>query len=127
MESRLRLSRLNAVEDTIRFIKQSSNVEDIRVMTYQRLKNLAALVLAAAFFTAVGIGYKPKLQILALHALKAAQRIFGIPDFRYYALADGIRAILSRSGQGILPKKRQEGGLGPPALALPGLIFWGNF
>jgi hypothetical protein len=99
------------VEDTIRFIKQSYNVEDIRVMTYQRLKNLAALVLAAAFFTAVGIGYKPKLQILALHALKAAQRIFGIPDFRYYALADGIKAILSRSGQGILPKKRPEGGL----------------
>lgn len=98
------------VEETIRFIKQSYNVEDIRVMTYQRLKNLAALVLAAAFFTAVGIGSKPKLQIQALHALKAAQRIFGIPDFRHYALADGIKEILSRSGQGILAKKRHEGG-----------------
>ncbi len=70
------------VEDTIRFIKQSYNVEDIRVLTYERLKNMAALVLAAAFFTAVQIGYKPKLQILALHALNAvsvssAFRIFG--------------------------------------------------
>jgi hypothetical protein len=38
----------------------------------------------------VRIGYKPKIHILALHALNASQRIFGIPDFRYYALADGI-------------------------------------
>ncbi len=71
---------------------------------------MAALILAAAFFTAVQIGYKPKLQILALHALNAAQRIFGIPDFRYYALADGIKAILSRCGQGIQATKNREGG-----------------
>jgi hypothetical protein len=101
------------VEDTIRFIKQSYDVEDIRVLTYERLKNMAALVLAAAFFTAVQIGYKPKLQILALHALNAAQRIFGIPDFRYYALADGIKAILSKAGQGILHQKRNQGGPNP--------------
>ena len=97
------------VEDTIRFIKQSYNVEDIRVLTYERLKNMAALVLAAAFFTAVRIGYKPKLQILALHALNAAQRIFGIPDFRYYALADGIKAILSKCGKGIRTQKSNQG------------------
>jgi Transposase DDE domain len=101
------------VEDTIRFIKQSYNLEDIRVMTYQRLQNMAALVLAAAFFTAVRIGYKPKIHILALHALNASQRIFGIPDFRYYALADGIKAILSRSGQGILSPKNKVGGPDP--------------
>jgi len=34
------------VEDTIRFIKQSYDFEDVRVLTYQRLKNMAALVLA---------------------------------------------------------------------------------
>lgn len=104
------------VEDTIRFIKQSYNLEDIRVMTYQRLKNMAALVLAASFFTAVHIGYKPKLQILALHALNAAQRIFGIPDFRYYALADGIKEILGKAGRGIMTKNREEGGA-PPQLS----------
>jgi hypothetical protein len=105
------------VEETIRFIKQSYNVEDVRVLTYERLKNMAAFVLATAFFTAVKIGYKPKLQILALHALNAAQRIFGIPDFQYYALADGIKAILSKAGQGILPTKTHEGGA-PPQLSL---------
>jgi len=98
------------VEDTIRFIKQSYSLEDIRVMTYERLKNMAALVLAASFFAAVHIGHKPKLEILALHALNAAQRIFGIPSFRYYAVADGIREILSKAGHGTAPKKREVGG-----------------
>lgn len=98
------------VEDTIRFIKQSYHLEDIRVMTYERLKNLAVLVLAASFFTAVHIGYKPKMEILAIHALNAAGRIFGIPDFRYYALADGIRAILTKAGKGTARKKEEVGG-----------------
>ncbi|MGC8602518.1 MAG: hypothetical protein ACP5VS_02380 [Desulfomonilaceae bacterium] len=50
-------------------------------MTYQRIKNMAVLALAASFFAAVYLGRKPKLEILALHAIDAAQRIFGIPDF----------------------------------------------
>ncbi|UCH08533.1 MAG: hypothetical protein JSV55_06065, partial [Deltaproteobacteria bacterium] len=43
---------------------------------------------------------RAKLEILALHFLKAAKRIFGIPDFRYYALADGIKEVLSKAGKG---------------------------
>jgi len=71
-------------------------------------------------------GYKLQLQILALHVLNAAQRIFGIPDFRYYALADGIKAILSKGGRGIMPTKTQQGGRFPPTVSLVGLFFWGN-
>lgn len=98
------------VEDTIRFIKQSYSLEDVRVRAYERLKNISSLVLAASFFAAVHIGYSSKLEILALHALKAAQRVFGIPNFRYYALADGIKEILSKAGQGIATKKQEVGG-----------------
>ena len=90
------------VEDTIRFIKQSYDFEDIRVLTYNRLKNMATLVLAASYFAAVWLGTKTKLNILAMHAMNAAKRIFGIPDFRYYALADGISAIFKRIGKGPL-------------------------
>ena len=90
------------VEDTIRFIKQSYDFEDIRVLTYDRLKNMATLVLAASYFAAVWVGTRTKLNILAMHAMDAAKRIFGIPDFRYYALADGIRTIFKRIGKGPL-------------------------
>lgn len=96
------------VEDTIRFIKQSYNFEDIRVLTYTRLKNMAVLVLAASYFAAVWLGKKTRLNILALHTVHAAKRIFGIPDFRYYALADGIKAIFKRTGKGPLVSNKPK-------------------
>ena len=93
------------IEETVRFIKQSYDLEDVRVLTYQRLQAICALVLAASFFAAVYVCTRAKLEILAFHVLKAAKRIFGIPDFRYYALADGIKEVLSRAGKGILGDK----------------------
>lgn len=93
------------VEETIRFIKQSYHLEDVRVMTYNRLRNMAVLVLAAAYFTAVHLGLRIKLTVLAGHALYCAKRIFGIPNFRYYALADGIKTILARAGKGSIAIK----------------------
>jgi hypothetical protein len=57
---------------------------------------MMGLVLAASYFAAVYLGVRAKLEILVTHVLKAAKRIFGIPDFRYYAIADGIRELLNR-------------------------------
>lgn len=86
------------VEETIRFLKQSYQLEDIRLLTYVRLQNMMALLMAVAFFTSAYLGLKLKLRVLMRHMLRAARRVFGIPDFRLYALADGIRHFLfSRS------------------------------
>jgi hypothetical protein len=93
------------IEETIRYIKQSYNIEDVRLLTYQRLKNLMNLVLAASFFTCVYLGINERLKILVGHALKAAKRLFGIPDFNYYSISDGIKAILTRCAMGINKKK----------------------
>lgn len=82
------------VEETIRFIKQSYQLEDIRLLTYERLRNMAALVMATAYFACVHLGKAVKLQILVQHIQQAAKRIYGIPEFRFYALADGIKQIL---------------------------------
>ena len=85
------------IEETFRFIKQSYNLEDIRVLKYQRLKNLVALVTAVAYFAATFLGQQMKLRILCEKLLIISQRFFGIPPFRFYALADGIRTILSQT------------------------------
>ena len=106
------------VEDTIRFIKQSYDIEDIRVLTYDRLRNMVVLVLAASYFAAVWLGTNAKLNVLAMHAMIAAKRIFGIPDFRYYALADGIKAIFKRIGKGPLYPRGHE------RPTTPQLSFW---
>ena len=84
------------VEETIRFIKQSYRLEGLRVLTYERLKNLVALVLAAAYFSAVWLGESVKLAILTASVTRVARRFFGVPDFHYYALASGIASLLSR-------------------------------
>lgn len=91
------------VEETIRFLKQSYRLEDIRLLRYERLRTMATLVLAAAHFAAVHLGRRAKLEIFAQHLLNAAQRIYGVPEFRFYALADGIRQILYSSRRGIGP------------------------
>ncbi len=85
------------IEETFRCIKQSYNLEGIRVLKYQRLKNLVVLVTAAAYFAATFLGQKMKLRLLCEKLLIISQRFFGIPPFRFYALADGIKNVLSRT------------------------------
>ncbi len=104
-------------QETFRFVKQSYNLEDIRVMKYRRLKNLVVLVTAAAYFAATYLGQKMKLRILAEKLLVISQRFFGIPPFRFYALADGIRRLLSGSGF----DSRQES---PPDAQLELALIW---
>ena len=77
--------------------RQSYDFEDIRVLAYKRLHNMAVLVNAVGFFTAVVHATRIKLEILATHLLKTTNRPFGIPDFRLYAFADGIREDCARS------------------------------
>jgi hypothetical protein len=100
------------VEESIRFVKQSYQLEDIRLLRYDRLRAIVTLVVAAAYFAAVYLGRRTKLQLLAHYVLKSAKRIYGVPEFRFYAVADGIKQLLFSSHRG----------LGPPVLA-PGSQF----
>jgi len=55
--------------------------------------------MAVAYFTMVYLGVRTKLKVLACHVLKAGKRLFGIPDFRFYSLAYGIRELLLTKGK----------------------------
>jgi hypothetical protein len=76
---------------------------------YERLRNLMALLTAVIYFTAVTLGIKLKLRVLSKYLVWAARRVFGVPDFRLYAIADGIKHILFNRSTGF--------GLRPPPLA----------
>jgi hypothetical protein len=82
------------IEETIRFMKQSYQLEDVRLLSYERLRNLMSLLTAVIYFTAVYLGIKLKLRVLSKHLVRAARRVFGVPDFRLYAIADGVKHIL---------------------------------
>jgi len=85
-----------SVEETIRFVKQSYDLENVRVLNYPGLQNLLPLLLAVMYFAAVVLDTREKLKVMAGYVLGAAKRVFGIPDFRYYALADGLRGLFTR-------------------------------
>lgn len=108
------------IEETFRFVKQSYQLENIRVMRYQRLKNLVLLMTAAAYFAAAFLGQKLKLKILCEKLLIISQPFFGIPPFRFYALADGIRNLLSGSSPS--PPATDP----PPSWQLQLLLDWGS-
>ena len=50
-----------------------------------------------SYSAAVCVGENLRLGALAHYAYTEAKRFFGIPDFRYYALADGLRKLLEGS------------------------------
>jgi len=54
------------------------------------------LVLVAIHFACAVLGLSAKLQVMSQHVLSAAKRILDLPEFLYYAIADGIKAILTR-------------------------------
>lgn len=85
-----------SIEETIRFIKQTYDLENIRVLKYIRLQNMMALLLAVFYFVSTILDQSQKLTVMAGHVLRSAKRVFGIPDFKYYALGDGLSNIFSR-------------------------------
>ena len=55
------------------------------------------LLLAVMFFASCVLDHDQRLRIMAAYVEQAAKRLFGIPDFKYYALADGLRSLFSRN------------------------------
>jgi hypothetical protein len=84
------------IEETFRFLKQRYNLEDLRVLSYQRLQNLVARVAAAAYLASTFLGQKMKLRLLTEKLLIISLRFFAIPPFPFSALAEGIRKVLSQ-------------------------------
>lgn len=85
-----------AIEETIRYVKNAYGLENVRVLNYQGLQNLMPLLLAVMFFCACILDHDARLRVMAQYVERAAKRLFGIPDFKYYALADGLRALFVR-------------------------------
>ena len=97
-----------SIESTIRFIKQTYDLENIRLLRYVGLKNMMAILLIAFYFLAVVLDTNQKLKIMTGHVLKSAKRVFGIPDFKYYALGDGLSKIFQQTPGKIWKKYKKN-------------------
>jgi hypothetical protein len=85
-----------SIEETIRYLKTCYELENVRVLNYQGLQNLMVLLLAVMFFAACILDHDQRLRIMAHYVERAAKRLFGVADFKYYALSDGLSALFSR-------------------------------
>jgi hypothetical protein len=77
-------------EESFRYIKQSYNLEDIRLLTYKGLRNMVSFLLAVSYFVSTYLGDSLKLKLLFEKILIISNRFFGVPTFFHYAVADGI-------------------------------------
>jgi hypothetical protein len=85
------------IEETIRFVKQGFDLENVRLLRFRSLRNLLALLLLVFWFLNDILDLNQKLKIMTGHILSCSKRVFGIPEFTFYALGDGIRAVFARS------------------------------
>lgn len=92
-------------DECYRYIKQSYNLEDVRVRSYTAIRNITALVHAIAYFTSIYIGMNLKLKITVQKIFILSKRFFGIPTFFNYAMADGIFELLKKTNTGIFKGK----------------------
>ena len=68
-------------------------------MTYTRIRNMASLVLASAYFAMAWIGRNIKREVLAEHLAHLGKRFGEVPEFATYAIADGIKRAFTRFGK----------------------------
>ena len=84
------------VEDTIRHVKQSYRLEDMRLFKYDKIKAMAAIVLATTYFSMAWIGNSEKHEVIARSIARMSFRIHEVPEFHFYSIADGASDILKR-------------------------------
>lgn len=96
-------------DECFRYIKQSYNLEDLRVRSYAAIRNIVAIVHAIAYFCSIYLGMSIKLKVMVQKVYIFAKRFFGIRAFYQYAIADGIAELLRGARSGIIGFKGKTG------------------
>ena len=55
--------------------------------------------MAVSYFAATWLGKKVKLKALANHVAKVSRKMFDIPEFFYYAVADSLKGLFLFHGR----------------------------
>jgi hypothetical protein len=95
-------------DECYRYIKQSYNLEDIRVRSYNGIRNMVAIINAIAYFTSIYMGMNLKMKLMVQKVFILSKRFFGIPSFFHYAMADGIFELLKKTNCGIFTNKKKD-------------------
>lgn len=88
------------IEEYFKFKKQQFELEDLRVMSLQSIRNLNLLATLASGY--IGLTSSAHSESIYLKELKeCSRRIYEVPRFIFYALGYAIERVLSMSRKGI--------------------------
>lgn len=88
------------IEEYFKFKKQSFDFENLRVQSLKSIRNLDLLLTIAIGYVAELSGKSENIKIRT-EIIEVSKRLFGVPSFVYYAVADGIFEILKLVKSGI--------------------------
>lgn len=95
------------IEEYFKFKKQQFELEDLRVMSLQSIRNLNMLAtLAAGYIGLTSSVHKDSIFLMELK--ECSKRIYDVPGFIFYALGYAMERVLSMSRTGIsafIPQK----------------------
>jgi len=112
------------IEEFYGFKKQQFDFEDFRVRSLKSIRNLDLLLTIAIGYIGF-ISEKQDDRRMVLEIIAISKRIYGIPKFVFYAIADGIFALFAKCKQGVsdMLRKRPKS---PQICFFPGIGFgWG--
>ena len=101
------------IEEFHGFKKQQFGFEDFRVRSLNAIRTLDLLLTIAIGYIGL-MSERSDDKLIAMELIIISKRIYDVPRFRFYALADGIYVVLSKGKSGIshlLKKKRRCGQL----------------
>ena len=88
------------IEEFYRFKKDRFELEDIRVRSMNSIRNLDLLLTIAVGYIGF-ISEKSDERVTVMQLVEHSKRIYNASNFIFYAIADGLFAVLAKGKQGI--------------------------
>jgi len=95
------------IEEFHGFKKQQFDFEDLRVRSLNSIRNLDLLLTIAIGYIGM-MSEKAEDRRLVFELIHISKRIFGVPRFKFYAIADGIFAVFAKCKQGVTDLLRKK-------------------
>lgn len=95
------------IEEYYRFKKQQFGYENLRVRSLKSIRNLDLLLTITIGYIGF-ISEKSNERITIMQIIEHSKRIYGANKFVFYAIADGLFAVLSKCKQGIADMLRKK-------------------
>jgi hypothetical protein len=88
------------IEEFHGFKKQQFDFEGFRVRSLNSIRNLDTLLTMAIGFIGM-MSERVDDKRIVMELIHISKRIYGIPKFTFYAIADGLFTVFARCGQGV--------------------------